>query len=166
MNFTYLLEGSIEPKQELLEKYEYFIVIVVLSEHTAKLVLENSGFELKSEKRALCWLVQPKHLKTAQKGSTLNRLYEFSKNKFPDIGVEHSFLVLASRDDLINNTGGSYFPLALNSLQSDNDRNESIRCTVKKALSALNTQQDTICDDSVLFAQFIASIIDIIKLLQ
>ena len=32
MNFTYLLEGPCEPGQELLQKYNNYIVIVVLSD--------------------------------------------------------------------------------------------------------------------------------------
>lgn len=164
MNFTYLLEGPREPAQELLQQYEYYIVIVVLSEDMSKFVIENTGFELRSDKHALCWLVQPKHLKTAPKGSALNRLHEFIKNKNFYGNIEHSFLAFASRDDLMINSGGYYMPLYLHLEDNEEKRKEIIRRAVDEALSASKPKQNTLSIDTIIsVASFIAALIGLAK---
>lgn len=136
MNFTYLIEGPHEPAQELLQKFEYFVVIVVLSDDMSKFVVEETGFEIKSNKHVLCWLIQPKHLITAPKGSVLHRFYEFLMNKNYFGNIEHSFLAFASRNDLITNSGGHYIPLYLHSEDSEARKAEIIKDAVNKAFSA------------------------------
>lgn len=164
MNFTYLLEGPCEPAQELLQQYEYYIVIVVLSEDMSKFVLESIGFELRSDKHALCWLIQPKHLKTAPKGSVLNRLHEFIKNKNLYGSIEHSFLALASRDDLISNSGGYYVPLHLHLEENEEKRKEIIKRAIDEALSESKPKQNTLSIDTILSAaSFIAALIGLAK---
>ncbi|MGZ8173248.1 MULTISPECIES: hypothetical protein [Methylobacter] len=164
MNFTYLLEGPCEPAQELLQQYKHYVVIVVLSEDMSKFVLEETGFELKSDSNALCWLIQPKHLKTAPKGSVLNRLHEFIKNKNLYGTIEHSFLAFASRDDLVSNSGGCYIPLYLHSENSEERRKEIIKCAVNKALSASKPKENPLNIDTIISAAgFITSLIGLVK---
>lgn len=164
MNFTYLLEGPHEPTQELLQQYKHYLVIVVLSEDMSKFVIENTGFELKSDKHVLCWLIQPKHLITAPKGSALNRLHEFFKNKNLYGNIEHSFLAFASRDDLITNSGGCYIPLHLHLEDSEEKRMEIIKRAVDEALSASKPKQNTLSIDTIISAaSFIAALMGLVK---
>lgn len=162
MNFTYLLEGPCEPGQELLQKYKNYIVIVVLSDSMSRFVLENTGFELKSDSNALCWLIQPKHLKTAPKGSVLNRLHEFIKEKNLYSNIDHSFLAVALRDELISKTGGSYVPLYLHSEDTEEKRKEIISQAVYKALSDSKPKQNLLSIDTIISASsLIATLVGI-----
>jgi hypothetical protein len=163
MNFTYLLEGPCEPAQELLQQHKYYVVIVVLSEDMSKFVLEETGFELKSDSNALCWIIQPKHLKTAPKGSVLNRLHEVIKNKNPHSVIEHSFLAFASREDLVSNSGGCYIPLHLHLLNNEEKR-KRIKRAVDVALTASKLKKNPLNTDTIISAaSFIASLIGLVK---
>jgi hypothetical protein len=164
MNFTYLIDGPREPAQELLQTYECFAVIVTLSDKMSEFVIENAGFEIRSDKNVLCWLIQPKHFITAPKDSTLHRLHEFlmSNNYFGNI--EHSFLAFASRNDLITNSGGHYIPLHLH-LEDDNKRRrEIIKSAIKEMLSASRPLEKIPKIDTLISAaSFIATLIGLAK---
>lgn len=164
MNFTYLLEGPSEPAQELLQQYEYYLAIVVLSEDMSTLVLDSAGFELKSSEHALCWLVQPKHLETAPKGGTLNRLHAFVKKENIYTNIDHSFLAFASRNDLIKGSGGCYVPLHLHSKENDAKRKEIIKRAIDAALSASKPKPSKLSVENILSAaNLIAALVGLAK---
>jgi hypothetical protein len=164
MNFTYLLDGPCEPAQDLLQKYKHYVVIVVLSEDMSKFVLENTGLELKSDSNALCWIIQPKHLKTAPLGSVLNRLHEYIKIKNLYSAIDHSFLAYASNDDLVSNSGGYFIPMHLHLEDNEETRKKIIKCAVNEALSASKPKENPLNIDTIISAAgFIISLIGLTK---
>ena len=123
MNFTYLVNGADDPSQEILDKYDFFIAVAVLSDEMQQFVMDEIGFELKSS-NAVCWLVQQKHLKSAARGSALSRLHEIIKTNNMYSGIDHSFLAFSSKKDLIERNGGGYIPLYLHSEDDESVKTE------------------------------------------
>lgn len=131
MNFTYLVDGSHDPSQQVLDEHDIFIAVVVLSDEMHRFVMDEIGFELKAS-NAVCWLVLQKHLKSAAKGSALARLHAVIKTHNMYSGIEHSFLAFASKKELIARKGGGYMPLHLH-----NEDDESVK--TKKLISAIRS---------------------------
>ena len=138
MNFTYLVQGPSEPNQEALQKYEHFVILVVLDDLMGELVLQSAGYELKSSNAAMCWLLRPEHLRTSPPGSVLSRLNGLLEKHLLYGKIDHSFLATASREEILSGKtpAGSYIPLHLNTLASDESRIETLRSAVLTALNA------------------------------
>ncbi len=163
MNFTYLAAGSDDPPQEILEKHDIFIAVIVLSDEMQNFAMEAIGFDLKSA-NAVCWLVQQKHLRSAAKGSALSRLHEVIKSNSLYSNIEHSFLAFASKSELINREGGSYISLHLHSEHDDSTKIEKLKMAIQAAFKAGKPQKHLLNIDRIISAaSLLASILGSVR---
>lgn len=137
MNFTHLIKGTDEPDQELLQRFSHYVVVVALSDDIIDFVLDATGFEMRSSDSALCWVVCPKHLRTAPPGSALSRLNELVQSHCEYRHIEHSFIATASREELSSSKpdAGMYIPLNFRTEDDQVKRTETLRSAVTVALS-------------------------------
>ena len=136
MNFTHLLPDNQNAPQEILQKYQTYMVIVVLSDEMRNLILDTSRFDLESSKDVLCQIVMPQHMAIATKGSLLNSFQlQLEKNYLvPD--THHSFIATANRSELIQHpaSGGAYFPMMLNTLSNEAEKIALIKQSIAEAI--------------------------------
>lgn len=151
MIFTYLVDGSNDPSQEVLDQHDFFIAVVVLSDEMHRFVMDEIGFELKAS-NAICWLVLQKHLRSAAKGSTLSRLHDIIKTNNMYTGIEHSFLAFASKKDLIDREGGGYIPLHLHSEDDESVRTRKLISAIRLAIKQTEPRKALLSIDRVLSA--------------
>ena len=137
MNFTHLVEGPEEPSQELLQRFCHYVVVVALTDDMIDFVLEKAGFEMRSSDSALCWVVRPRHLRTAPPGSALCRVHELVQLHRLYGHIEHSFIATASREELGSSkpAAGMYVPLYLHNVDDQAKRTETLRSAVTVALA-------------------------------
>lgn len=136
MNFTHLMPDHLEPPQELLQKYENYMVIVVLSEEMRQLVLDVAKFDLVSSNDTLCQVVMPEHIELSAPGSMLHAFQrQLDENRiFPS--AHHSFLAVSTRMELMRHPpgGGEYQQLILNTYATREEKVDVIKRTVSAAL--------------------------------
>lgn len=136
MNFTHLMPDHLEPPQELLQKYENYMVIVVLSEEMRQLVLDVAKFDLVSSDDTLCQIVMPEHIELSAPGSLLHAFQrQLDENRiFPS--AHHSFLAVSTRVELTRHppSGGDYQQLILNTYSTREEKINAIKRAVNAAL--------------------------------
>lgn len=136
MYFTHLIDNdSGEPSQEMLQRYTHYLVIVVLDDAMGSWVRDQSGLEMASSASALCWVITPKHFRTAPAGSVLRRILEaLEQNGL--FSLDNSFLAMVKRDDLLKNPDapGSYSGLYLGAETDEKGRRERLREAVNASL--------------------------------
>ena len=170
MHFTHLMPDHLEPSQDLLQKYENYLVIVVLSEEMRQLVLDVAKFDLGSSDDTLCQIVMPEHIELSVPGSLLHAFQrQLDENRiFPS--THHSFLAVSTRMELMRHppAGGGYHPLLLNTYATQQEKIDVIKCTLIKALqrgSEANVSGDAKHALKVLMpaASLIASVLRILR---
>jgi hypothetical protein len=137
MNFTHLVESpEIVPDQEMLQRFNCYLIIVVLTEEMVDFVLEKVGLELKSSNSAFCWILRPVHFRTAVPGSILARMHQAMLTHKLYGQIEHSFLGVITKKQLFNSgEQGSYVPLYLHTEDDPEKRSKILREAVFNALN-------------------------------
>ena len=145
MNFTHLVKAEVStPDQKLLQNADYYLVIFTLSDEMSEYVLEEVGVDLQSTSKALCWIIQRRHLDVAPRGSVLRKICELiATNRTPENSkIEHSFVAWISKKDFIarDENKVKFFPLFL-MLETD-PKSKVIRLR-KGVIEAMNDFEST-----------------------
>jgi hypothetical protein len=137
MNFTHLLPDHHEAPQETLQKYQSYLVIVVLSEEMRKLVTDTSRFDLESTSDVLCQIIMREHIEIATPGSLLDAFRRQLGNNYLVSSTDHSFMATATRSELTSHpaSGGAYFPLMLNTLSNEEEKVALIKQSIADAVN-------------------------------
>jgi len=135
LNFTYHVKGASEPPQQLLQRFSYFVVVVLTTEETEIFALEQVMFELRAAS-ALCWVIQFEDLKTAAPGTALARMHALLLKHNMHSEIEHSFVAAMSKDDIVKGIedAGFYASLNLLNIEDANARSQAIHDAVGRAL--------------------------------
>lgn len=143
MNFTHLVNADdVQPDQLVLQRYDYFLILFVLSDVDADFALSTVGTRLRAASTTLCWIVQPKHLRIARSGTALGDIYTKLKER-AIISADHSFIAWIAKRDLLAQTGGEYRPLFLGT-QKDPEKTIVLKESVEAALRQIEGKAPTI----------------------
>lgn len=140
MNFTHLVDATqSEPDQRDLQKFDYFLLVFVLSEDF-DWVMSEVGAELRATDRALCWIIQPKHLNMAPHGSALRRIHDVLRDNPDASTIEHSFIAWMPRQSFVlgEKGAGKFVPLCLHADDDMNTRRQKLQSAVHSALGEMN----------------------------
>lgn len=138
MNFTHLLPSSTEPPQELLQRFDHYLVVSVLDDAMAQLVEQVAGLKMRWAEKTLCQIVRPLDFDIALPGTVLEQVKRcVQRNPRAPSGHDHSFVACATRSEVLTHppTGGLYVPLFLNTLSSAEERSEKVSAAVSEAIS-------------------------------
>lgn len=137
MNFTHLLPTSDEPSQELLQRFDHFMVVSVLDDAMAQFVEKVAGMKIRWAEKTLCQIVKPLDFDLALPGTALDEIGRcLRRDPRAPSNHDHSFVACASRSEVLSHPpkGGLYIPLLLNTLKSDSEREESVSAAVSEAI--------------------------------
>lgn len=138
MNFTHLVNSEdVQPDQMDLQRYDYFLVLFVLSDSDVDFALTTVGTPLRATSTTLCWVIQPRHLKMALAGTALRDIHDKLKEN-AIIDTDHSFLAWIAKRDLLVPGAGRYYPLFLGTWESS-EKSAVLKDAVKKALSDIES---------------------------
>ena len=136
MNFTHLMPDHLQPEQGLLQKYTSYLVLVALDDDMIQLVLDTTRFDFESADNVLCQIVLPEHLELAKAGTLLGALKSqlYANRRTPNIF--HSFIASTTKDELVAHppSGGEYFPLMLNTLETYDEKIAHLKQSVFDAI--------------------------------
>ena len=165
MNFTHLMPNEKQPPQALLQRYEKYLVIVVLSDGMKRFIMDTAKFDFESSDDTLCQLIFPEHLELASAGSMLAyfRQQLVENRRVPN--TNHSFIAASTRTELLHHptAGGQYYPLMLNTITSEDKMIALLKQTIAAALhrTALEQTSERLAKSLRTFgpaASFVASV--------
>jgi len=139
MNFTHLVDATQpDPDQRDLQKFDYFLLVFVLSEGF-DWVMSEVDAELRATDRALCWIIQPKHLNKAPHGSALRRIYDVLRDNPDASTIEHSFIAWMPRQSFLRGekSAGKFVPLYLHADDDMDTRRKKLQSAVHNALGEM-----------------------------
>ena len=162
MNFTHLVEGTDDPRQELLQRFKHYVVVVVLTDDMIEFVLDKVGFDMRASETTLFWVVQPKQLRQAPPSSALGRLNALVVANKIHSQIEHSFIAAASRDDLDAPDGkaGMIKELGLHGTDDETKRTMKLKAAVTRALDRAAPPKESEIGDRV---QLVVTATEIVK---
>ena len=138
MNFTHLLPSGAEAPQELLQRFDHYLVVAVLDDAMATFVEEVAGLKMQWSEKALCQIVRPLDFDIALPGTALQAVRKaMERDPRAPSNHDHSFVACASRREVTAHPpeGGLYIPLFLNTLDSPLEKENAISAAVSEALS-------------------------------
>lgn len=162
MNFTYLVDGADDPRQELLQRFKHYVVVVVLTDDMIEFVLDKVGFDMRASETALFWVVQPKQLRQAPPSSALGKLNALVAANKIHSQIEHSFIATASRDDLqaAERNTGMIEALNLHVTDDATERTMKLKNAVTRALDRAAPPKNSEIGDRV---QLVVTATEIVK---
>lgn len=139
MNFTHLVDATqSDPDQRDLQKFDYFLLVFVLSEDF-DWVMSEVDTELRATDRALCWIIHPEHLKMAPYGSALRRVHDVLRDNPDASTIEHSFIAWMPRQSFLRGEKnvGKFVPLYLHADDDMDTRRKKLQSAVYSALGEM-----------------------------
>ena len=137
MNFTHLLPSGATAPQELLQRFQNYLIVSVLDDDTAKLVEVVAGFQMQWSDTTLCQIVRPLDFALALPGTPLHHIKTLvQRDPVVPSHLDFSFLACASRIEITAQPqiGGLYVPLFLTNIDSKSDREAVVLTAVSDAL--------------------------------
>ncbi len=137
MNFTHLLPPGSEISQELLDKFDHYMVVTVLDDEMEKLVMEIGGLKMQWSKTTLCQIVRPIDFNIALPGTMLDQIKNvLRRDPCAPSGYDYSFVACTSRAEILSHppSGGIYIPMFLKTLEPQAKR-EVLSASLYQALS-------------------------------